>query len=181
MKKIVTFFLVGLLWIGLSSIAGAEEWQRVKLVDNMDISIELPDGAIKKIWERVDKKYFKSQFQSKDQSITVRVIAYSSTGILNKEEANQFPMDRWTHTDKLYYLESQKPTKQQYLTHLEFGKLKNGHWVMRGNLDKMPGNEMTLLHQGQSVTIQIIYTGPRGEPAIEALNRLRDSLEFEKR
>ena len=107
----------------------------------------------------------------------MRVISTSAIGIVNTGEQSRYLLDQWNEKDRNFFLETQRASKY-YLSDLNFEKQKNGHLVMIGVLHNIPGTEITFMHQGQMVTIQLMVSGMIGQPVVDLLKQLRDSLIF---
>ena len=177
MKSLLRGLFVGILLLGLSGLAGAEEWKRVALHEYVDISMEVPASLEKRKWEVSESGGFTAGFLDTSDVGSLGVII-SSFSMRDKKESpyGRYILDSFNEADQRAFLDTEKEYDKN-LTNYRYQKLKNGHLVLlRENIDE---NLYVMSFSVDQYYVSIKFMIWKDSvKQLEMLDRLLDSMVF---
>ena len=134
MKNIFKVLLVGLLFIGLSSVAGAEEWKKMELPAGVMLELQIPEGFATMEVDKEATGSFGSIFMN-EQTKTMIIVKKGTDFLdsdfpeeLRKKMTGKYPFDSLTSDEEQQFLKKVLKQGETY----QFVTLPNGHRAMRG-------------------------------------------------
>ena len=134
MKNIFKVLLVGLLFLSLSSVAGAEDWKKVELPAGVMLEIQIPEGFSTVEVDKGATGNFGSIFMNQE-SKTMIVVKKGTDFLesdfpeeLRKKMTGKYPFDSLTSDEEQEFLKKVLKQGEAY----QFVTLPNGHRAMRG-------------------------------------------------
>ena len=177
MRKFLQVLVVGLLLLGLSSMAGAAEWKRVELTEGVPMSLELPTAGLIEEKNHGNFGDFAYGFFYPESDLMIFVTQVQLDQEMRKEYPGDFPFDR-VKDEELKDLAKEIGISEEFKG-VKIGYLPKGQKVIFNDFVGKygSGQEMNLFGKGYYLSMIVSKKGGLTLKEQEMVKQIFDSLQ----
>ena len=168
--------LVGVLLLGLSSVAGAEGWIRYDLAEGVALSVEIPADFVGESKQLERTGDFSYGFSDEATKVGIVVVKKALGKDLPEAFKGDFPFDRLSESGRKDFLTG----AFKGALNARFVALPIGHQVVMNDMarDKFTGKVMTLVSKNYYIAVIVTKEGTLSLEEEKLAERVFSSLEL---
>ena len=176
MRNFLRSVLVGVLLLGLSSMAGAEGWIRYDLAEGVALSVEIPSDFVGETKHSEETGDFSYGFSDEATKLGVVVVKKALGKGVPEDFKGDFPLDRLSESGRKDFLTG----AFKGALNARFVTLPIGHQVVMNDMarDKFTGKVMTLVSKNYYIAVIVTKEGTLSLEEEKLAERVFSSLEL---